>query len=99
MEAPTLATSDPTTRGMGRFTEATSLSEGLVTQTITEGITFTAGALAPGIFLWHVGRYGDPQVVSVVAVATAVDVAINQLLRRHSVTPIRFFPRLTPNSA
>jgi hypothetical protein len=56
MKALTLAISDPTTRGMGRFTEATSLSEGLVTQTISEGITFTAGALVPGILLWHVGR-------------------------------------------
>ena len=56
MKALTLAISDPTTRDMGRFTEATSLSEGLVTQTISEGITFTAGALVPGILLWHAGR-------------------------------------------
>jgi len=58
---------------MGRFTEATSLSEGLVTQTISEGITFTAGALVPGILLRHVGQQGGSKVMLRAVEATVAE--------------------------
>lgn len=56
--------SAPTIRVTDRLTEAISLSEGLITQIISEVITFTDKALVPGILPWRTGRKAFQQVAA-----------------------------------